>query len=79
MRPDMLPQQQVVYFDRALTIRGVDITLRVFPAANTFTFNSSRVLTPQEKVAFAQYMRNEGFLDDPSPGSSPTTDIEQVT
>lgn len=53
--------------------------LRVFPAVNTFTFNSSRVLTPQEKVAFAQYMRNEGFLDDPSPGGTPTTDIEQVT
>lgn len=79
MRPDMLPQPALVYFDRALTIRGVDIALRVFPAANTFTFNSSRVLTPQEKVAFAQYMRNEGFLDDPSPGGTPTTDIEQVT
>lgn len=70
MRPDMIPQPALVYFDKQLKIRGVDIVLRVFPATNAFVFSSSRELNVGEKVAFANYMRNEGFLDDPIAGTA---------
>lgn len=53
--------------------------LRVFPTVNTFTFNTNRSLTPQEKVSFAQYLSSEGFLDDPSAPGPQATDIEQVS
>ena len=79
MRPDMIPSTSpVIYFDRTLKIRGVDVYLRVFPTANTFTFNTSRTLSPAEKVSFAQYMQNEGFLDDPASGNF-SDQIEHVS
>jgi hypothetical protein len=70
------PPEAQVYFDRTLTIRGVNIALRVFPTANTFTFSASRNLTMAEKASFANYMRAEGFMDDPS--SPPPEAIEQL-
>lgn len=67
-----LPQNQdVPHFDRSLRISGVDVLLRVFPLNGQFMFQTSRVISDKEKDVFIQYMKNEGFLDNPITGEPP--------
>lgn len=68
MLPEMLPQQIPAYHDRSLRIRGVDVALRIFTKDGQFVFQTSRPLSHGEKIVFASYMKNEGFLDDPISG-----------
>lgn len=68
MLHNMAPQLVPMYFDRQLTLRGVQLMLRVFPMDNSFTLSSSRPLTPPEQQSFVKYMKDEGFFDNPITG-----------
>lgn len=68
MLPYMAPQLVPTYFDRQLTLRGVNLILRVFPLNNAFTLSSSRPLSPSEQQLYVKYMKDEGFFDNPITG-----------
>jgi len=68
MHLNMAPIPAPVYFDHQLTLRGVPIALRVFPANNVFTLSSGRALSPAEQQAFVKYLKSEGFFDNPITG-----------
>lgn len=68
MLPNMAPQLLPMHFERQLTLRGVQLMLRVFPMNNSFTLSSSRPLAPGEQQAFVKYMKDEGFFDNPING-----------
>ena len=68
MLPNMAPPLVPQYFDHQLTIRGVQLAIRVFPMNNSFTLSSTRPLTEKERVTYVRYMKNEGFFDNPVTG-----------
>lgn len=61
------------FIDSTLQIRGVGISLRFFPGNNAFAFSTSRPLSEREKHIFVNYMKLEGFLDNPLTGDSATS------
>lgn len=71
MLPELPPQTPPQYFDRTLRIKGVDISLRVFPFENKFVFQTQQPLSEGEKAMFSRYLQNEGFLDNPITGAAP--------
>lgn len=69
MQFDTFPQTPPLdHFDRELTIRGVQLALRVFPMSNTFVFQTNRPVSDKEKAFFVNYLKAEGFLDNPTTG-----------
>lgn len=56
------------YFEHKLKIRGVGVALRVFPMVSQFMFQTNRKISEEERAYVANYLQQEGFLDNPITG-----------
>ena len=64
----MPPQFPPQYFDHSLRICGVNVLLRIFPLNNSYVFQTDRELSKAEFTYFKNYLRREGYFDNPITG-----------